>query len=243
MTITEFQLPEQAQTTFSRSTIDDLRRNLYAVDCQLCGTFLGSDVPAATVHELGSFLSVLLHHPACSAPQWIRPHIIMNSAHLLSYRLLDMQVRWTVLGGPADGGEVDLPAVVVNPSLEAVYLDRDQAGDWKVDTVDRYVGRGLQPGDRALSLTAVPDSTVRIGEATHGRELAMTVQLNNGEGWSWTPHPVVAADVRRHRGILLAVTTAVDPLTFDTSRLGEQFQDLMESGDCAAGWIPLGAAM
>jgi len=238
MPILRVRLPRRAKTEFPQAVINDICRNLYAVDCQLCGKPLGIHVPALTVIDFDDSLQVIAHHETCSPPRWGRP-VVLAERYFLSYRLLDLQIPSTFLGGSADGAKVDLPVLLVNPSLEAVFLARDEGGTWRVDTVDRYVRRGLRVGSPAIPLVAVPGSVAHLGLPVDGSSPALTVQLSKKQGWPLRVNPAIAADIRRLQGVALVVTTALDPLGIGKERVGEEFHALLRSGNCAAGWIPL----
>lgn len=245
MAITKVRLPERATAELTPAVIDDIRRNLFAIDCQICGTPLGARTPALTVVEMnfGSLLHAILHHETCAEPRWGADAITLPAEPVLSYRTMDVLMSMAFTGGHVDGAAVNLPLVVVNPSLEAVFLSRDEGGDWRVETVDRYVRRGLHAGSREIQLTTVPGGAVHLEELGVGSSPALMVRLGDSDRWVLRTNSVIAADIRRQRGIGLVVTTVADPTSFDTSRMTEELFALLDPGDCAVGWIPLAGAL
>ena len=242
MAITRVRLPERAKAEFTPAVIDEICRNLFAIDCQICGTPLGLRVPALTVMGFDDNVRAILHHETCAEARWGDGVIMLPAEPVLSYRTLDVLTSMVFLGGHVDGAAVNLPFVVVNPSLEAVFLSRDEGGDWRVETVDRYVRRGLHAGSREIQLTAVPGSVVHLEGPGVGSSPALMVQLDDGDRWVLRTNSVIAADIRRQRGVALVVTTVADPTSFDPGRVTEELYALLDPGDCAVGWIPLADA-
>lgn len=242
MPITRVRLPSRAKAEFAQAVIDDVRRNLCAADCQLCGAGLGVRVPALTVMEFGDVAHAMLHHDTCDRPRWIGGTMIVPPESFLTYHVTDLRVPSRVTGGRADSVPVNLPVLMVNPSLEAVYLRRDDAGNWAVDTVGHYARQGLRVGSRTLQLTAVPGSVAHLEAPDDDSPAALTVALADREHWLAGVHSVTAADIRRLGGVALIVTTAVDPHSFEPSRVEEEYDALLDSGSCAVGWIPLAGA-
>jgi hypothetical protein len=155
----------------------------------------------------------------------------------LSYRLFDLLLH--LPGGPSGPSE-RTPVLVVNPSLEAVTLDRSPAGEWRVDTPNFYFKYGFVRGVLGARLREVPGGVARLRFADDGSAPSLTVQIPTGEGWSKSMAHFVANAVDEQRGIVLVITSAVDPSMFALDSFdSDAFDALLTSGICAVGWVSL----
>jgi hypothetical protein len=173
-----------------------------AGDCQSCGQPLGSQPPVLLVDDLGLLTRASLHHSDCRAPGWNDSLLITTSGReLVTWRTL-------VLLLPFEAGdeEIRVAGLLVNPSLEEVFLARD--GDtWHPS---------LDPGIAAAGL-ASPAAGIPIGVPATGvtgrladgcLSAAIDGQAETSGTWA---EPQIGAQARRHGGFLLIVTHTVHP--------------------------------
>lgn len=113
-----------------------VQASLWAKDCQTCGQPLGSAAPALHVLDLDEFVSATLHHPRCQRPQW--------STGTMPAGVSQPNASWharTILLPLPRGPR---PLLLVNPTLELVYLERDGDG-WSIEHHAGFAAAGLVP--------------------------------------------------------------------------------------------------
>lgn len=135
-------------------------------------------------------------------------------------------------GETTDGQRDDRPFILVNPSLELVFLS-SYMGRWTVtNTVPHYRKVGLQSPGRDFVVDAPIPGIVATLE---GDELTVTLD-DTGQTWGGECTGVVGQRVRDLGGVTLAVTTAADPPQIKSVK---QFLALMQSGRVVMGWVAL----
>ena len=102
--------------------LDRVLRRLYAFDCQTCWTSMqGAERLSLRFDEFADGAQASLHHEACQAPGWFTAPPNGGPERITTY-VLDCVM-------PLDATAFTPPALLVNPSLEAIYL-RESAGTW-----------------------------------------------------------------------------------------------------------------
>lgn len=238
VTVTKVRLNTRANAELGQRGINLMCRHLYARDCQTCGRSLGVRSPAITVDDYRTYIQAQLHHERCARPRWTeRSHVVLDfsgPAHL-TYHAIHLMSRYPLFPGL----EPNTVLVVMNTGLEAVTMAR-QDGDWQVTTVDRYIGHGLQAAVRTQPVRPVAGSRLSIRDTSDGSDPSMVIQLRSGHSWRLSMEHFMATAARRMRGIVLLVTSAVDPFTLRQGEfLSRELCGLIDSGHCAVGWTPL----
>lgn len=186
----------------------------------------------------GRFLQAHLHHETCRPPAWVEnPRFLAEgtAARALTYTTHHMLPQFVIFPGAGPG----LPIIAVNPGLEAVTLDRDDDGAWKVATVRRYIAFGLHQASLDEPVKPVPGSALHVAKRTDGHNPECQVTLANGHTWTTRPPHFVLTAIERLRGVALLVTTILDPIKIDSSFGFDELIRLIATGQCAIGWIPL----
>ena len=184
----------------------EVRAQLYAVDCQTCGRPLGTGAPALVVDEMNEWAVAGLHHRGCRAAEWNDGTAIRSSA--------GAAVSWCAESAlfpvpTASGGRASCAMLIVNPSLEVLYL-YPRAGGWRPGYHAAFSDAGLAPSSGpALVLTgrSAPGVTARIEDA--GIAAAFRRPAPEDE-YSAPAAPETVAAARDY-GFLLVVTHALDP--------------------------------
>ncbi|MBV9144084.1 MAG: hypothetical protein JO115_24730 [Pseudonocardiales bacterium] len=119
-----------------------------------------------------------------------------------------------------------LPTLVVNPGLEEVTLTATSSGRYRAATVDFYRPLGLKPPSSELARST---SDVVTAWLTDDRLIVRCGQLY------WIApldanHRAIANEIRRHNGVVLGVSTAVDPCQLENP---EPLKRIRDSGDIA----------
>ncbi len=208
--------------------IHHLMRILWAGDCLDCGYPLQDGVPALYVDDQYTTADArLFHFGLCRYPRW-------NESALVTVAK-EAGVSWEAFTAavPADGQLV--PALVVNPALEAAHLILED----QVWTPTARYGpqsplcaplrlRPLQAGFPARTPDSPARAFVREGE------VAVSVVF---EAW-WAPalkeHVTL---VQRHGGLLLIMTSAFEPKSSPTV---ETLMTVLRSQESTACWVSLG---
>lgn len=220
-----FVVDEHTATKLGQEGLAELALNLWPKDRQTCGWELGQTRPTVRILDFITFASASLHHARCQPAEWsIRP--TFASQPLLSYATQSL-----LLPAEADGHRDDRPVILVNPSLEQVFLSSHDGG-WTVNTVSHYRWVGLRSPFQDFVVDApIPDIVATL----EGDELTMTLD-NTGQTWGNQLASPTSKRVRELGGITLAISTAADP--HQVQRV-EQFVALMQSGQVAMGWVAL----
>jgi hypothetical protein len=168
-----------------------------------------------------------LHYSVCRAPGWNDSLLITTSRSGL--------VTWrTVLLLPFEAGdeEIRVAGLLVNPSLEEVWLVRD--GDtWHPSLDPGFAAAGLAPPGGGIPI-GVPAAGVTGRLADGCLSVAVNGQTETYEKWAETQ---IGAQARRHGGFLLIVTHAVHPAQLTPEGLDRALASPLTS----AGWAQMGS--
>ncbi|MGB6165149.1 MAG: hypothetical protein WCF33_24130 [Pseudonocardiaceae bacterium] len=105
------------------------------------------------------------------------------------------------------GLDTFLPTLIVNPGLEEVTLTLTGSGRYRATTVDSYRPLGLAPPSSELTRS---NSNTVTSWLTDDRLIVRCGQLY----WVFAldaEHGAIAEEIRRHGGVVLGMSTAVDP--------------------------------
>lgn len=241
MTVSKVRINQRTKQELGQAGINEMCRHLYAVDCQTCGRSLGVRPPAVTVDDYGINAHAQLHHESCRKPRWTERTAVVDDLSkpaTLTYRPHAVLPRYEVF---PDMG-LDVPILLLNPGLEAATLRRGEEG-WRVCTVERYVSYGLQVASIEQRVDTVAGAYVAVGGADDVSDPVLSVYIDPMRQWTTSTQHFIAHAAIRQRGLVLLVTSALDPAklitgTFDVPELFA----LIDSGQCAAGWFPLRGA-
>jgi len=224
-------LSPDVQDKLGREGLAELAASLWPVDCQTCGRPLGSAPPALCVDDIGPFARASLHHQQCRAPEWNEGVITGSGGAFVTYR-----TRLVMLPLSSGTGHDSLPTMLVNPSLESVFL-HPVDGTWRPQLPLEFAQAGMVP----------PGPQLRLYQPIRG----VTARLTN-DAITVTMPPPAATDVYEcelaesdtqfyreissKRGIKLAATYVADPASDDGAR---QLWDAMRTGRVLCGWVAL----
>jgi hypothetical protein len=172
--------------------LHEIARNIWPVDCQACGRPFEGQRPSLAVDDLGAVVTAALYHRTSRSSVFNTSGAMPGPAGpYLSYSTAAADVTVEL-----DNGSVaELPLVIVNPSLEQVFLHRDRFGfnafrclrpehfhraslpvraPWCADLLER--GEGL--GGRAFPA----DQLLGLGGACHGRRCHAPRHRDGGVG-------------------------------------------------------------
>lgn len=168
-----FVVDEQIAANLGREGLAELALNLWPKDCQTCGWDIGQARPTVHVNDFVTFASASLHHARCQPPGWTS-RSVFSSKRLVSFATLSFLLP----GETTDGQRDDRPFILVNPSLELVFLS-SYDGRWTVNTVPHYRKVGLQSPGRDFVVDAPIPGIVATLE---GDELTVTLG-DTGQTW------------------------------------------------------------
>ena len=227
MAVPAFKANPETRARLGRIGLEAVSRNLWAADCQTCGSPLGLDSPSLIVLDYLVAVDASLHHPECRQPEWSQTAVVSSQP------LLTFTTRMMLIPSMMGGRRVDRPTFLVNPSLESVTLWRDSSGGYRVATVDYYAEFGLvapsgvlDPTDRVVNAAAWltdHELIVRLGSAVWAASHVMVDE------------PILAT-IRESGVVWLAVSTAVHPTLLTDHRPVEQ---IFRSGEVAVGLVEL----
>lgn len=211
----------------------EVRAQLYAVDCQTCGRPLGTGAPALVVDEMNEWAVAALHHRGCRAAEWNNGAAIRSSA--------GATVSWCAESAlfpvpTTSGGRARCAMLIVNPSLEVLYL-YPRPGGWRPGYHAAFNDAGLAPSSGALVLTGrdAPGVTARIGDA----EIAAAFRQPAPEAAYSAPAAPETVAAARAYGFLLVLTHALDPSDLGSmdGRTGlQQVLDAIKHERAITGW-------
>lgn len=207
---------------------------LWPADCQTCGRPLGREDPALCVDEFGDTAAASVHHPGCRASEWNDTGQIPSGGRYITYR-----TRMFLLPASDGAAKEYLPAFMLNPALECVFLGRDGNDSWSPQVEEPFPSCGLLPPGPDLVL----DKPAR-GMSARVTGSGVTVLLPRTAAEHVYSCPFSAGDerfrdaVRQKAGIMLAVTHAADPDAEPPELLG-RLQQALSTGRVLLGWVPL----
>jgi hypothetical protein len=210
---------------FTRSELgprgmEELSRNLWLGRCQSCGSALGTDVPAVVVMDDGLLITATLHHSRCQRPRWSRTELGLPRRYVTTtIALVGMP-----FGDP--GLDTFLPTLIVNPGLEEVTLTLTSSGRYRATTVDSYRALGLAPPSSELARSNSEAVTAWLSDdrlIVRCGQLYWVVPLD-------AEHAAIAEEIHRHGGVVLGVSTAVDPSQLENP---EPLKRILKADDVA----------
>ena len=202
---------------------------LWPQDCQTCGQPLKGQ-PALCVDDRDAFAVATLHHPGCRQAAWNESAFgsVSQSANV-SWKSQAWASFPLVRGGEA---ERDLrPFLMVNPSLEMVFLTRSGDG-WEPEIAKSFSAAGLQPVglvevDRPVSGLA---ASLSAGAATV-RQLGPPF-----EAYTSSVDERFIRQACDKGGLLFGITHLVNPGTPVSTG---QIEMLMRTRTILMGWVSL----
>ena len=109
-----------------KGLVEQLLSSMWSVDCQTCGRSLSRGKTAVYVVDMQTFAVASLHHQTCQRSAWSDSGMASGlGGHNLSWT--SMAVGLPGNWGATTGVDVK-PALLVNPGLEQVVLDRTPPG-------------------------------------------------------------------------------------------------------------------
>lgn len=212
----------------------EVRAQLHAVDCQTCGRPLGTGAPALVVNDMHEWAMAGLHHRGCRAAEWNDGTVIGASA--------GPTITWCAESAlfpvpTATGGQASCAMLVVNPSLEVLYLYPGADG-WRPGYHAVFTDAGLEPSSGpalVLRERIAPGVTARTGDAEIAAVLSQPAPTDK---YSAAAAPETVAAARAH-GFLLVVTHALDPSdlrSMDSRAALLQVLDAIKHERAITGW-------
>jgi hypothetical protein len=228
---------EKTESRLGETGLAEVRACLHAADCQTCGRPLGAGPPALVVDDVVTFAYASLHHRGCRAPGWNDGSVLTvtgGATVTWSARTVLMPATYGRRGQHPD----PRPALIVNPGLESILLER-RGGRWQPGHDAQLRAAGLVPPGRQLRLDRpVPGVTARAA----GGDIAVTITGPLPVTYDAEADPPITARALELRGVLLIMTSAVNPGEL-TSRTGPaQIGGALTSPSTLAGWVALNPA-
>ncbi|GAA3923857.1 hypothetical protein [Actinoplanes auranticolor] len=211
-----------------RLTADGLRSamsDLWARTCQHCGRVLGEEPPSLAVDDVGEFIIVSLHHQWCRLPGWTTRRQVPDEVAHRSFSCRAVSLPYAC--GP-------VPALIINPGLEMVFMNSDPHGRWRVEHETAFERLGLA---RWFDATATDRSPVS-GAVARLTARTVTVAMINPPMLSFQARvqPSLHALIEQQSGLRLIVTHALDPRDLSTWHLLDW---LRPQGRALSGWVEL----
>jgi hypothetical protein len=210
-----------------------VRSRLYAVDCQTCGHPLGTDPPALVVHDVDEWAQADLHHRGCRAAEWNDGTVFeLSGGNTVTWHAMS-----ALFPAPTTPGKTaSVAMLIVNPSLEAVFL-YPEADGWRPGYNAFFSAAGLAPSPDSIALTnrIAPGVTAQAGDA---EITAVLKQPAPNERYFAPAAPQTVAAARAY-GFLLVVTHALDPSELESADARTailQTIKVIQHGDAIIGW-------
>ena len=207
-----------------------VRASLWPKDCQTCGRPLGREAPALHVLELEEFVSATLHHPRCQRPEW--------STGSMPGGVSQPNASWharTILLPLPRGPR---PLLLVNPTLEVVYLERD-GEDWRVEPHAAFAAAGLVPAGPGLVFDQPVAGAAADPRSAADTDLTVSFALPPFFRYAAPADPPMMRAALQLGGTLVAVTHATDP---DTLTTAAQVDAALNDPRTLMGWTAFGPA-
>lgn len=232
MTIGEIQVDEKTRDMLGDDGLSDVRRCLWAADCQSCGGALAGETPALFIEDYTAYAFAELHHQRCRPAQWHDKDAAVTSPRaLLSFHTVTLMLPLT--SGP---GHADLrPALLVNPGLEGVVIERNEQQRWRVRPNAQFTAAGLMPLGPHLVLRPVDGVIARLTRDS----VAVTMQNPSAQTYEAPADERIAARARELGGLLFAVSHAIDPWQVTGQNAAEIIASAIRSDHMIAGWVAL----
>lgn len=158
-------MPNQQEVAISKHIVkrlgergvEETMASLFPVDCQTCNRPLTGTTVALVVTDMMIFARAALHHRRCHKSEWNDSGMVPSAGGAtLSHRMRTPMLPWT----NASTGEVVMqPMYLLNPGLEAVFLERDDDEQWHVKLPNQFTAAGLVHDARQISERPVEEAT------------------------------------------------------------------------------------
>jgi hypothetical protein len=133
----------------------------------------------------------------------------------------------------ASTGEVVLqPMYLLNPGLEAVYLERNDDEQWHVKLPNQFTAAGLVHDARQISERPIEEATVRLADDG----VALTMENLPTQTYVCAADEAYREQVRARGGVMLIVTHALNP---SIPLRGDDLLQVLDDHRTVAGWVPL----
>lgn len=227
MSVTELLVNEKVREKLGEDGLRDVTACLWAVDCQTCGGFLGTDPPVLCVDDMMVFAVASLHHQRCRIPDWNDSGMLQGvSADHLSF--ITRMVSLPFLS--EDGREVQWPMMLVNPGLESVSLKPDASGQWRMHADAELATAGLVHPSSGFALGVPIEGVIaRI----MNESIAVTLEVAPFSSYEAPADSQTLECARARGGVLLGVTHALHPGDFTK----EDLQGALADPRTLAGWV------
>lgn len=205
-----------------------VQASLWPKDCQTCGRPLGSAAPALHVLDVAEFVSATLHHPRCQRLQW--------STGAMPAGVSEPNASWTARTILLPTPRGPHPLLLVNPTLEVVYLERD-GEDWRVQPHAAFAAAGLVPAGPSLMVERPVAGAAADPRGPADTDLAVSFALPPFDHYGAPADPPMMRAALGLGGMLVAVTHAVDP---DTLTTAAEVQNALTDPRTLIGWTAFG---
>lgn len=179
-----------------------LRQYLRVGDCQTCNRSLGEQPPAVVVADYGDHIEASLHHKHCRDPGW-------HDRFIVTFEGTATYVCWFLAMDVLDNGtQHKIAAVLINPGVERLELTRT-ADTWKPRARTEF---GLTPVSEVMIWQTNPHARLRINDHPLPQaQTAVELLLDNQLAWTFDLEAPTMRLVREHGGLLVVISTSVDP--------------------------------
>ncbi|GAA2098485.1 hypothetical protein [Actinomadura alba] len=229
MALTEV-LIDQATRDNLGEQLAEVAGSLWAHHCQTCGKPLGDVPPALLVNDIGRFAFAALHHPTCKQARWNNRDVIWFNWHAFS--------TWTAFTSVMPfryGDKIEQwPMFLLNPSLEAIALKRDdERRTWHPRFDTRFFTAGMAPpGGRFSRHIPLPGVKAVLSHDS----ITVRVQADFVDEYQIEAHLDVLERADDLQGVYFVVTHALNPARFTV----EEFLAMMKAGRMLIGWASIG---
>lgn len=233
-------MDERTEAKFGQEGLQEVCEQLWPARCQTCGHSLAGGKPggnkldggkpALCVDDTTALTYASLHHPQCRPPGWNDE----SAARTTRGEFVTWRAQAALLPLARGDQPEPRPMLLVNPSLELVFVAQDQQRSWRVRPHARFAELGLVPVGQVSLQQPIRQAVAR---AT-GDSLTIAV-----EG-AWPETYEAGVDSQAHRiveraqeldGAFLGITHVMDPSDLDEHNLVR----LIQSQRLLAGWAVL----
>lgn len=238
MAVPHLHLCDRTQRNLGAHGIEKLQRELFAIDCQLCGASLGDTPPAVRITQFRHRAIAQLHHMGCGDPAWVQ-HTDGDDGDT---RYLTYHIQLVVYeSGPFRANGLFTPILLLNPSMETAYLRQNEQHRWEVDFVEAFCALyDLIPSGYEIRVPPLNSARIDpVGVQPDGKR-RFVLRMDDKKMPITMPR-YLAETVEHYDGAVLVVTAAFDPhlLSDGDFTSGLHLTKALDDGACAVGWAPL----